>query len=355
MKQELFNTENTEAAEKSSACICSAISAVSALRFFLPFLAAGALFAGCQPCPDEVIDIDQIVAAHNANAAQIPRLWARAEMDVTVKPPDAPEMTWRSGSPTCLLLYWRGGNPDGPHDFVLVGRETAAVELFRMGSSTDQGLYYFWYRFGDRGGAWFGRLALAGAPGVSLLPFDPTELLGVLGITPLPANPGRLPAAVLTMNDRPGECSYVVGVVDAQPVSGRVLVKREIILPWSNDEPPLPKRVNLLDAAGRRVMTATLSDYRPIDTGEDQGDADDAARREQPPVMPTSIDIVWRDVPGQPSRLIRRIHLKLSKMTAEDNELEADLATAFRPPPGVRPVPVDKGVGEGPTSKRGEP
>jgi hypothetical protein len=268
-------------------------------------------------------------------------------MDVTVQPPDALPMTWRSGSPTCRLLYWRGENPDGPHDFVLVGRETAALELFRMGSSTAQGLYYFWYKLGDQGGAWYGRLALAGAPDVKLVPVDPMQLLSVLGVTPLPAGPGRLPATVLTMvNDRPGECSYVLAVVDTQPVTGNAMLKREIVFAWAKDQPARPREVRLLDAASRRVMTATLADYRPIDVSE----LDDPP--DEPPVMPTSIDIVCHDVPGS-VRLIRRIRLKLSDMTAEDIAMRQ--AVDFKPPAGVRPVLVDKDIVNRPPSRRGEP
>ena len=184
MKMDTLNAERARAAERNEQRAPSAFSALFAMRLLL--LTAAILVTACcaKPCPEKLVSIDQIVTTNNANAASVPRLWARVEMDVTVKPKGAPELTWRSGSPNCLLLYRRGKNPNGPHDFVLIGRETAAVELFRMGSSTNQGLYYFWYKFGDDAGAWYGRLALAGAPGVREMPIDPMQLLGVLGITP---------------------------------------------------------------------------------------------------------------------------------------------------------------------------
>jgi hypothetical protein len=313
------------------------------MKPFLPFLlgAIVALAAGCaQPCPDKLAGIDQIVTAHNANAAYVPRLWARVEMDVTLKPQSGPEMTWRSGSPTGLLLYRRGVNPNGPHDFVLIGREAAALELFRAG--TAQGLYYFWYKFGDRSGAWYGRVALAGAPGVKQVPVDPMQLLSVLGITALPAEPGRLPAAALSMQNTPGDCQYVVTVLDRQPVSNRVLFKREIILPWSDKEPPLPTRVNIFDDTGRRVMTARLSDYRPIDVSS----LDDPPARS--PVMPTDIDIVCNEVPGTPT-FVRRIRLRISEMTVEDKWLPE--AVGFQPPPGVVPVLVDEALTSPPAGR----
>jgi len=309
------------------------------LRHLLPtLLLATALLAspgGCTPCPEKLASIDEIVTAHNANAAAVPQLWARVELSVTLKPDGMPEVTWRSGSPTSLLLYRRGKSPNGPHDFVLVGRETAAVELFRMGSGTAQNLYYFWYKLGDRAQAWFGRLDLAGAPDVKYLPIDPTQLLGVLGITPLPGQPGQLPAAALSMRNTPGDCAYVVKVIEPQPVSNRVRFTREMIIPWRDGEPLHPKQVNIFDGAGRRAMTATLSDYRPIDVSS----MDDPPAKS--PVMPTDIDIVCNKLPGV-TTVVRRIHLRISKMTVEDIWLPE--AVTFQPPAGAKVVQVDANV-----------
>jgi len=320
----------------------SALSAFSALISSLLLLFS----AGCcaQPCPDKLASIDQIVSAHNANAASVPQLWARVEMDVTIKPKNAPQFTWRSGSPSSLMLYRRGENPNGPHDFVIVGQEMAGLELFRMGASTDQGRYYFWYKFGDRSGAWYGRLALAGAPGVMQMPIDPMQLLGILGITPLPANGGELPAAVLSMNNTPGDCAYVVSVIDRQPVSNRVLFKREIILPWSDKGPPLPTRVNIFDGAGRRVMTADLSDYKPIDVSS----LDDPPAKS--PVMPADVDIVCNELPGVDT-FVQRIHLRISEMTADRDKAEHAEAARFAPPPGTLPVLVDEALTRPPAGR----
>jgi len=296
---------------------------------------------GCA-CPEKLASIDEIVTAHNANAASVPRLWARVEMSVTLKPSGSPEMTWRSGSPTSLLLYRRGENPNGPHDFVLIGRETAAVELFRIGSATAEGLYYFWCKLGDRAQAWYGNLDLAGAPGVKYLPIDPTQLLGVLGITALPAEAGRLPAAALSMRNIPGDCAYVVTVIQRQAVSNRVRFTREMVIPWRDGEPLRPRQVNIFDGAGRRAMTATLSNYRPIDVSS----MDDPPAKS--PLMPTDIDIVCNDLPGV-TALVRRIHLRISEMTVEDKWLPQ--AVDFRPPAGAKLDQVDADI-DRPARKR---
>jgi hypothetical protein len=312
---------------------------------------------GCKPCPEKLLSLDELIGRYNANADAVPRLWARAEMSVSLAAPGAAAFTWRSGSPTCLLLLKKGreklglapaellalprplrvllkkrAKKLGPHDFVLIGRETAAVELFRIGSSTEQGVYYFWYRLGDRGGAWFGRHAGTDAPGVRQLPIDPMQLLGVLAICALPEDPTRLPAVAVGMQNTPGDCAYVVTLIDRQPVTGRLLLKREVYFRWSETEPPRPYKVNLIDSAGRRIMTAHLKSYTPIDCSEldDPPDSD--------PVMPSEIEIVCNPFPGVET-FVRRIRLKLSEMTAED-KWDRD-ACDFQPPAGIRAVSVD--------------
>ena len=115
---------------------------------------------------------------------------------------------------------------------------------------------------------------------------------------------------------------------------------------WHKEDPPRPYRVELFDAAGRRVMTARLSDYRPVDV---------SALDDPPPVqpiMPTDIEITARRVPHAPL-LIRRIHLRLSEMTAEDKWDRA--ACDFTPPAGVVPVQVDRRAGTGRAGKGTDP
>jgi hypothetical protein len=84
--------------------------------------------------------------------------------------------------------------------------------------------------------------------------------------------------------------------------------------------------VDLFDAAGRRVMTARMKCYRPIDVSE-LDDPPDVV-----PVMPTQIEIVANPFPGVKT-FIKRIHLVLSEMTAEDKWERS--ACDFEPPAGI--------------------
>ena len=309
-----------------------------AARWLLPASLGAVLAAGgCAPCPETLVGLDRLVAEHNANADGVPRLWARAALSVTIDARDAPAFTWRSGEPTCLLLLAKGPDRLGPHDFVLIARETAAVELFRIGSSAEQGEYYFWFRFGERGGAWVARHEAPPAGGARRLPIDPSQLLSVLAVCALPDDPTKLPAVALGMNNEPGDCAYVVTLIDRQPVTRRILFRREVYFRWSDTEPRRPYKVNLFDHAGRRVMTAHLKGYRPIDVSE----LDDPPAKA--PVMPTDIEMVSNPQPGVRT-FIRRIHLRLSEMTASDRTNEDKWersACRFSPPEGIVPVRVD--------------
>ncbi|MCE5327650.1 MAG: hypothetical protein LLG01_14690 [Planctomycetaceae bacterium] len=251
------------------------------------------------PCPDQHAPLSALVAEHNANAAQVPLLWARAKIDLTVA---------RGGllvplSTDGLLLLAKNKNPQTPPGFALIGRELGH-DIFRIGSSPDEGAYYFWYQFGGSGQAVWGRTALAGAPGLDAIPLDPYQLLAVLGINELPKDGSGLPAVVMSMSSSP--CAYVVSYIDRQPVSGNVLFRREAHIDWKKDQEPLrPYRIDFFAADGRRTLRADLKAYMPI--------AGTASA-----VMPTDITLTTISWGGQPASAIRRIHFSLSEMTTED-------------------------------------
>lgn len=271
-------------------------AAISISAAVLAALAA----CGCE-CPRQVVPLEQLVGEYNANAARVPRLWARGRIELTVRDPASGlSFTWgsagRLAAPNALLLLAKNDkNPLGPHDFALIGRETAAMELFRMGVSTSEGVYYLWYGFGDRSGAWWGRTPLAGAPGVKGMAIDPNQLLAVLGVCELPDDFTQPPTVALSMSTDP--CAYVVTYIDRQPVTNRLLFKREMYFHWDRVKPRRPFLVRFFDAAGRRVMDARLKSYKPVATDGPVAQ------------MPTDIEISW---PEQRSR----IHLVLSEMSA---------------------------------------
>lgn len=273
-------------------------------RFWHLLLTLGAglapLAGGCCPPRPPIVSVERIVGDYNANANTVPRLWARADVRLTVT--DAAGLPWRYAPSTALLILQKGAAPLGPHNFVLIGKE-AGQEVFRMGNSLADEVYYMWFAVGDRCGAIFGRTALAGAPGVEDLPIDPLGVLSLLTVNALPADLTELPVVTLRLDE--SNCrkrAYVLTQIQRQPVSGRIVGRREIYFPWQQGQPLRPFMVKFLDNKGQTVMVAELDDYRPIDT---EGLDDPPAR---PPLLATDIDIRFPLNDG-------RIELTLSEMT----------------------------------------
>ncbi|MCY2924043.1 MAG: hypothetical protein NT031_01140 [Planctomycetota bacterium] len=310
---------------------------------------AGAMLApGCCRPPEHRVSLETLVAAHNANADAVPKVWARAKIAVTMQDPaSGVPFTWGSTSPLVtpngLLVMVKGADRLGVQDFVLIGQE-ANIDLFRLGASTEENKYYFWLRAGARGRAWWGRLDHAGAPGVSDIPIDPTQLLAALNVCDLPANATDIPAAGMVVTtehlsylyDSPWEqtfapCkhAYVVTSIDRQPISRRIGFSRETYFLWSDTAPRRPFLIRYLDENGWPVMTARLGEYEPVPgaTGKDL------------PVMPTDIRLEW------PARHTS-VHIVLAKMTTDKGVKEACRFQDFLPE-GLPVEQVDKALEAG--------
>jgi len=301
------------------------------------------MLAGCVKPPATMLSRAQLVGQYNANARQVPRLWARAKIALLIRDEQGRLIPWGSTSPLASpngLLLLAKDRP-GQADFTLIGRE-AGQELFRLGigprGAGGPDAYYLWYKLGQQGQAYWGLRALAGAEGIDELPLDPVHLVGVLGVVELPDDFTRLPTVAVTMQDKP-PYAYVATYVDRQPVSGDILFRRRLYLRWSDTAPPRPFRMDLLDNAGRTVMVADLADYQGIA-------AADVPAGESAPVMPADITLTW---PGRGSR----IHIVLSEMTAADT-WDAT-ALEYRPPPGLASRQVDAPLVRALTTREAEP
>lgn len=307
----------------------------SPLRWAAGALAAVlAAAAGCCQPPRAQVTLDQLVAEHNANAALAPRIWARARIEAT----SGLLFTWGSASPAAtpngFLILVKPADPLATPDFTLIGQE-ADVTVFQAGVSLVDAKYYFWFHGGK---AWWGRLALAGAPGITDLPIDPTQLPAATNLLALPSVRSEPAALAMVTPDQPrdyfydspleaifGPCryAYVVTHFARQNVSGRLAVKRETCFLRSDSAPPRPFLIRYLDEAGRPVMTARLKDYREVETP--------AGPR---PVMPMDIRIDWPD-----SRA--GVHILLSDATTAKGKPEA-CQPDF--PAGIETIQVDRNI-----------
>jgi hypothetical protein len=264
--------------------------------------------AGCpapQACPCCHVTLSALAAEHNSNADKVPRLWARARVQVTCTNPQGRTVTLGSASPAAkgnarLMLT---KDPDKGVNFLLAGGETGLPDIFRVGADARSGVYYLWFHYREMGSAWFGRTAYSGAPGVRAMPFDASQLLEVLGLTPLPP-PAKevMPAVVMTMSDNP--CAYVVQYLKPQPVTGHLKVWREVYFHWADNQPRLPFHLRFYDGDGRCRVKADVANYRAIETDAPAGDW---------PVMPTDIRVTWpaiKDV--QPASALRMTLTEMS-------------------------------------------
>jgi len=303
--------------------------------------AAAVLAPGCRPAPGPdlagLVPLDRLVADYNANAAKVHRLWARVKIKVTVPSRLGLDYdVWGSTSPMAnangLLLLFKDRKKTGPADFVLIGRE-AGLELFRTGTSRADGVYYLWNRMGDEAALFWGHNRYAGAPGVEGLPIEPLQILAVLGVCELPADLSRIPAVAMRVDTAPGRSAYVLTYIDRQPITGRLMFRREVRVPLGKNKPLLPDRVNFFDNRGVRVMTARLKRYRPIRLAK----APDGTSR---PVMPTDIRISWPDRKAE-------IHLVLSEMVAGADKGLPEVCNLWDnlPPQIARRIQVDRDRG----------
>lgn len=291
----------------------------------LALLVVSAAFCGgCIEPPPKTppVALTQLVAEYNANAAPVTTLFAKANISINVRG----EHPFSWSTPYGTLMLGKGPSPLGPGNFVLIGREST-IEVFRLGTNIEQNAYYLWGNFGDKGKAWIGQLNLAGAPGIKEIPIDPTQLISVLCVNELPQDLTKLPALGMTIQNVPGDYAYVVTYIDRQPISNRILFRREVYFRWSDTLPRQAYKVCLIDETGRRVMTAMLKNYKPIKM--DEGYSGPAS------TMPSDIDIDW---PGK-----ARIHLMLSNMTIGRGD-PAEASRLELPPAIHDVVRVDENV-----------
>jgi hypothetical protein len=302
-------------------------------RIGLVITALALLLTGCTPCPTKSVGVEQLLGEYNANAAAIPKLWARATIDLTIIDDKGGAFNWGTtiGASNGLLITGKTG-PATP-DFVLVGRESGQ-EVMRLGTSSADNLYYAWYHFGDKGGAWSGRADRAAAAGATDIFVDPLTLVSLLGIIELPA--GSVALRMERGGFAAGPCAYVLTC--SQP--GTNISKREIYFTWTQEGPRRVFQVICFGRDGQRVLTAKLSDYGSVSGADVHG---------QPAIVPTDITMAGNDSPGHKNHL-RNLHLKLAGMKV--GEVDPAEAAKFwdNLPPALkdRVVDIDKPLSDVP-------
>jgi hypothetical protein len=311
---------------------------------------------GCtQPLPKTQVTLEKLLSEYNTNAAGATMLAAYTDIEFSTYH----ELTGLSlplwSSPNGLLRIKKGPDPLGTHDMVLIGREVSK-QVLRVGTSRKENIYYMWTLIPETSAMW-GRTQLAGAPGIKLLPIDPTGLQAVLGICKLPDDQTATPAVTLKMDTAPGRYAYVLSYINRQPVSNHLVARREFRFTWDEKRPDWIAKllwgkqkqrrleeINFFDARGRRIMSAEVGDYKPIEISETDNPPPAA------PIMPTDIKITWFNDRKQKTASVR---LRLSQMTTEeiwDTEICEFLGNLPAEIPRGKLVQVDKHI---PLPKKG--
>lgn len=286
-------------------------------------VASGAL-AGCPrktvqvmaPCPTEVVSLEQLIAQHNQQAGMAPQLWSRIDrIDVTFLDDKGKPKSYTLTS-GYLLLRKSPGDPLGPQDFLVTGRE-GNKDIFRLGSDATGGVYYFWYDVSrdQQGGRW-GRYANLNRPGMQATGFNPTQLVNVLGLLPWPTRLEEppFPTAVAELDP----CVYLMRFYATRPGRQGFYLEREVTLD-RRDPAHRPTLVRLYDSFGRNVMVATPRNYAAI------GGASSASAG---PEVATEVDIVW---PLVERNGLKAIRLRLQKRDLTTAKALPESTFAFDP------------------------
>jgi len=202
--------------------------------------------------------IDQLVPEINSNVEPLPTLWAKG--DFTADVVDHDHHTKVSG--TAYLMHAR------PQQMLFIGKADVLGEVFRMGCGPDK--YWVTVR-GDTDTCWWGTYAYLDRVDERSIPVRPDLVEAVLGLDAIDPVLNRPPCPVMRFNN--DQRAYMI--VWSEQLPDRWVAQKEI---WYDLDTKLPRLVNLFDVNGRVVLSAYLSDHKPVDMGTTSTQPSDAPK-----------------------------------------------------------------------------
>ena len=184
------------------------------------------------------IEMDKVVAAHNAWAASIQHLWSRAA--ITVSLPAEGKSAERQTYDLEGHLFLQK-----PDDLLLEG-QVLGQEVFQVGMNAAR----FWVIVRPQGTVWTGS---HGGPGERRFILSAADLMTALGLFEI-----RPDAAF-----RVGPEQYIL--TEFRDVGGRRMAWRRT---WIDRRTLRPVRVDLFDGAGRPILMSEAMAYEPADSTE---------------------------------------------------------------------------------------
>jgi hypothetical protein len=271
------------------------------LRYAVTLFVAG-LAIGCvpkssliQPYSGSTETLDQLVGDVNANVEPLPTLWAKGDFDASIA--DHGHRTNVSG--TAYLMH------DRPQQMLFIGKADVLGEVFRMGSGPEK----YWVTVkGDTDTCWWGTFANLNRVDEQAIPVRPDLVEAVLGLDALDTDLTRQPCPVMRFNN--DQRAYMIVWIVKGP--DRWLAQKEI---WYDLDTKLPRLVNLFDANGRVVLSAYLSDHKPVDMGSS------ATQSQQSPRVATNYRLFFPD-----SGSTLRLHLTDLRLESHGHPNAANFA-----------------------------
>jgi len=192
--------------------------------------------------------INRVVADINQNADRIPTLRGAGQFEAHIK--DQGKDNFVNGQIT--LLYQRPGS------LRLVGKKDIAGTIFEVGSNDER--YWVIIR-GNDDTMWTGTWKNIDKVDPSQIPIRPDLLLEVLGIQSINTNLLEPPVPVMRFNSDYDAYMIVWNI----KLRDRWAAQKEI---WYDRQTKLPKLVNLFDENGRVVLSAYLSNHKPVEVSD---------------------------------------------------------------------------------------
>jgi hypothetical protein len=205
--------------------------------------------------PPNLLTLNQLVSAINANNQRITSLWATLNYSATINDHgQVHSVTSDDG----VLLYRQ------PDNFRLVGKQALVGTVFDLGSNESQ---YWLQVVPGTNRMWWGTYADLARVNASQLPIPirPHLVMEVLGIEPIDTDFNALPAPTLRYDNSAD--SYVLLFIIRAP--DRWLAEKEI---WYDRQTLRPRWVVLYDVTGKPVLKADLSHDVKVRVPDQPGD-----------------------------------------------------------------------------------
>jgi hypothetical protein len=195
-----------------------------------------------------------VVTQVNANAAAIPTLYARQEIQADLYDKSRNKSFYVNSSGDVFLRK--------PRELLLRGRHDLAGKIFEIGSTED----VFWFTvYGQQDERYWGHYRNLGKPCMQEMPVRPDLIGEVLGITEISTNLLQPPFPTMRFNH---DMEAYMLVWNAR-LPTQFYAQKEI---WYDRKSYLPLKVILYDFNGRVLVRANLTNHRPVEVANQPQD-----------------------------------------------------------------------------------